>query len=63
MDWSKLRALGWKPEHDFSDSMQRTVRWYVEHRSWGEKIKTGDFRRYYERQYGDRLAKARPYAG
>jgi dTDP-glucose 4,6-dehydratase len=63
MDWSKLRALGWKPEHDFGDTMERTVRWYVEHRSWWEKIKSGDFRRYYERQYGERLAKARPYAG
>lgn len=63
MDWSKLRALGWKPKHDFGDSMERTVRWYVEHRAWWEKIKSGDFRRYYERQYGDRLAKARPYGG
>jgi dTDP-glucose 4,6-dehydratase len=63
MDWSKLRALGWKPEHDFGDTVERTVRWYVEHRSWWEKIKSGDFRRYYERQYGERLAKARPYAG
>jgi dTDP-glucose 4,6-dehydratase len=63
MDWSKLRALGWKPEHDFGDTMERTVQWYVEHRSWWEKIKSGDFRRYYERQYGERLAKARPYAG
>jgi dTDP-glucose 4,6-dehydratase len=63
MDCSKLRALGWKPEHDFGDTMERTVRWYVEHRSWWEKIKSGDFRRYYERQYGERLAKARPYAG
>jgi len=62
MDWSKLRALGWKPEHDFGDAMERTVRWYVEHRTWWEKVKSGDFRRYYERQYGERLAKARPYA-
>jgi dTDP-glucose 4,6-dehydratase len=63
MDWSKLRALGWKPEHDFGSTMERTVAWYVDHRPWWEKIKSGDFRRYYERQYGERLANARPYAG
>jgi dTDP-glucose 4,6-dehydratase len=63
MDWSKLRALGWEPRHGYADTMEHTVRWYVEHRAWWEKIKSGDFRRYYERQYGDRLAHARPYAG
>ena len=63
MDSSKLRALGWAPEHGFGDAMERTVRWYVEHRAWWERIKSGDFRRYYERQYGARLAHAHPYEG
>jgi dTDP-glucose 4,6-dehydratase len=63
MDWSKLRALGWQPQHDFDASLERTVRWYADNRWWWEKIKSGDFRAYYERQYGDRLAKSRPYAG
>ncbi len=62
MDWSKLRALGWQPAHDFNSTIERTVRWYAEHRSWWEPIKTGEFCRYYERQYAERLAKARPYA-
>jgi dTDP-glucose 4,6-dehydratase len=61
MDWSKLRALGWEPAHDFADAMQLTVRWYADHRDWWERIKSGEFRRYYERQYGERLAHARPY--
>jgi dTDP-glucose 4,6-dehydratase len=63
MDWAKLRALGWKPEHDFDAALERTVRWYADNRWWWERIKSGDFRRYYERQYGERLANARPYAG
>ena len=61
MDWSKLRVLGWQPEHDFNTAIERTVRWYAEHRSWWEPIKSGEFRRYYERQYAERLAKAHPY--
>ena len=61
MDWSKLRALGWQPAHDFDAALERTVRWYADNRWWWEKIKSGDFRRYYERQYGRRLEQARPY--
>ncbi len=61
MDASKIRALGWQPEHDFDSAMQRTVEWYAQNRPWWEKIKSGDFRRYYERQYADRLAASRPY--
>ena len=63
MDWSKLRALGWAPTLDFDATMERTVRWYVEHREWWEPIKSGNFRAYYERMYGERLAGATPYVG
>jgi len=62
MDWSKLRALGWRPTYDFGRTMEATVRWYRDHRAWWQRIKSGEFRRYYERMYGDRLANARPYA-
>jgi dTDP-glucose 4,6-dehydratase len=63
MDWSKLRALGWQPQHDFDAAIERTVRWYVDNRWWWEKIKSGEYRRFYDRQYGRRLAEAKPYAG
>lgn len=63
MDSSKVRALGWRPEHAFEAAIERTVGWYRDNRWWWEKIKSGEFRAYYERQYGRRLATARPYAG
>jgi dTDP-glucose 4,6-dehydratase len=62
MDCTKVRALGWEPEHGFDAALERTVRWYADNRWWWEKIKSGEFRRYYERQYGERLAGARPYS-
>jgi len=61
MDSTKMRALGWQPEHDFDSALELTVRWYVDNRWWWEPIKAGEFRAYYERQYGARLASARPY--
>ena len=63
MDWSKIRALGWQPQYDYDTAMETTVRWYADNRAWWQRIKSGDFRAYYERQYGERLAAARPYAG
>lgn len=62
MDCSKLRALGWQPLHHFQSSLEQTVRWYSDNRQWWEPIKAGSFGAYYQRQYGDRLANARPYA-
>ena len=63
MDCAKLQALGWQPQLGFDDAIERTVRWYADNRWWWEKIKTGDYSRYYERQYGERIAHAKPYAG
>jgi dTDP-glucose 4,6-dehydratase len=63
MDSTKIRALGWRPEHDFDSAIEWTVRWYVEHRDWWQCVKSGAFRTYYARQYGKRLATAKPYAG
>ena len=59
LDFEKVRALGWSPRHDFAASLEETVRWYVDNRRWWEKIKSGAFRAYYEKQYGARLASAR----
>jgi dTDP-glucose 4,6-dehydratase len=62
MDWTKIRALGWQPEHNFDAAIERTVRWYTNNREWWRRAKSGAFGAYYERQYGRRLATAKPYA-
>jgi dTDP-D-glucose 4,6-dehydratase len=46
--------LGWAPGHRFEEALSATVRWYVEHRAWWERILTGEYLRYYEKQYGGR---------
>ena len=54
LDCGKLRAtLGWEPQVAFAEGLARTVAWYADHRGWWEKIKSGEWRRYYERQYRD----------
>lgn len=50
-----ISRLGWKPELPFDQRLQETVAWYTDNRSWWENIKSGEYRSYYERQYGKRL--------
>jgi dTDP-glucose 4,6-dehydratase len=51
----KARALGWRPQVRFDEGLERTVAWYRDNRAWWEPIRSGDYRAYYERQYGTAL--------
>ena len=51
LDCHKIRALGWKPAHEFGAALAETVRWYQEHEAWWRPIKSGEFKAYYARQY------------
>jgi len=48
------QELGWLPETKFEDGIQKTVRWYLDNRSWWENIVNGEYQNYYERMYGNR---------
>ncbi|MBE0429904.1 MAG: dTDP-glucose 4,6-dehydratase [Thermoleophilia bacterium] len=54
IDCSKVKALGWEPAHNFEEALQETVNWYLDNRWWWEKIKSGEFAQYYQRQYGEK---------
>jgi len=46
------RELDWAPRHRFEEALAGTVRWYRENRGWWERIRTGEYLTYYQRQYG-----------
>jgi dTDP-glucose 4,6-dehydratase len=52
----KVRALGWEPRVRFAEGLEQTVAWYRENEWWWKPIRSGDYRAYYERQYGRTLA-------
>jgi dTDP-glucose 4,6-dehydratase len=58
LDASKLRATGWAPTRAFADGLAATIDWYRSHRAWWEAVKSGAYRDYYTRMYGDRLRTA-----
>jgi dTDP-glucose 4,6-dehydratase len=55
IDWSKIKQeLGWEPMHNFDTWLEKTVNWYKENEWWWKDIKSGSYKEYYEKQYGQR---------
>ncbi|MCL4265232.1 MAG: dTDP-glucose 4,6-dehydratase [Anaerolineae bacterium] len=54
MNVDKIRALGWEPNHTPHEAIIETARWYRDNEWWWRKIKSGEFKAYYEKQYGHR---------
>ncbi|MCP4424548.1 MAG: dTDP-glucose 4,6-dehydratase [Chloroflexi bacterium] len=52
----KIKALGWQPRHTAEEAIIKTAHWYKENEWWWRKIKSGEFKAYYQAQYGKRLA-------
>lgn len=46
--------LGWLPETKFDDGIKKTIKWYLDNRSWWEHIINGEYQDYYEKMYGNR---------
>lgn len=56
IDATKITAeLGWKPKHTFETGIEETISWYLNNRTWWERIQSGAYQAYYEQQYGKRL--------
>lgn len=56
MNVDKLRGLGWEPRYDPKQAVAEAAKWYADNREWWEPIRSGEFKEYYQRQYGERLA-------
>lgn len=57
IDYSKIKSqLGWAPRVSFTEGLKGTVDWYLSNREWWQNIKTGEYMRFYDKNYGDRKA-------
>lgn len=55
IDATKIaRELGWRPQESFLSGLEKTVRWYLDNSEWVEHVQSGEYRRWIERNYGDR---------
>ena len=51
----RTEGLGWRAEVSFEEGIRRTVEWYRDNEEWWGPIRSGEYREYYERQYGLKL--------
>lgn len=52
VDFSKIKKeLGWEPFNTFDERLAETVKWYRENENWWRKIKSGEYQKYYDKQY------------
>jgi dTDP-glucose 4,6-dehydratase len=51
----RISELGWEPHVRFHHGLAETVAWYRENAWWWEPIRSGEYREYYARQYGQQL--------
>lgn len=46
--------LGWLPETMFEDGIKKTIQWYLDNKSWWERIISGEYQNYYKKMYDNR---------
>ncbi|AKF07173.1 dTDP-glucose 4,6-dehydratase [Sandaracinus amylolyticus] len=55
IDATKIRReCGWTPKETFETGMRKTVRWYLDNRAWVEAVKSGEYRKWMDANYGGR---------
>jgi dTDP-glucose 4,6-dehydratase len=55
IDASKIeRDCGWRPAETFETGIRKTVRWYLDNRAWVEAVKSGEYKKWLDQNYGRR---------
>ena len=52
------KELGWKQKYDFDSGLRKTVSWYLENAAWVDAIRSGEYRKWMEQNYGRRGQRA-----
>ncbi|MCE9530980.1 MAG: dTDP-glucose 4,6-dehydratase [Planctomycetes bacterium] len=48
------RELGWSPQMTFDVGLRETIDWYKANEAWIKNVRSGDYLKYYQQQYGSR---------
>jgi len=49
-----MRETGWLPLMDFETGLARTIQWYRDNAPWVARVRSGEYLKYYEKNYGSR---------
>jgi len=48
------KELGWLPTTTFDEGIKKTIKWYLDNKSWWENIISGEYKEYYSKMYSNR---------
>ena len=52
IDASKIKEeLGWEPSLQFPEGLEKTIEWYLNNQEWLDNVTSGDYQKYYRKQY------------
>jgi dTDP-glucose 4,6-dehydratase len=49
-----MRETGWQPVMNFETGLALSIAWYRDNAAWVGRVRSGEYRTYYERNYGNR---------
>jgi dTDP-glucose 4,6-dehydratase len=53
IDCSRMELeLGWQPRESFETGIHKTVRWYLDNHEWVAQVRSGDYQKWIQQQYG-----------
>ena len=56
IDPTKMETvLHWVPTYNFDTGIKQTIQWYLDNKSWWENILNGEYKNYFDKQYGDEV--------
>ncbi len=58
-----MRETGWVSQMSFEQGLADTINWYRQNAAWVERVKTGEYRNYYARNYENRESELQKTAG
>jgi len=50
-----MKELGWKPAFDFESGIEKTIKWYKDNSDWWKKVMSGEYKKYYTENYGNKV--------
>jgi len=50
-----MKELGWKPNYQFAEGIEKTINWYVENEQWWRKVMSGEYMKYFENNYKNKM--------
>jgi dTDP-glucose 4,6-dehydratase len=53
IDCGKIeRGLDWSPRETFATGLRKTIAWYLSHRTWVDRVRSGAYHQWMEQHYG-----------